>query len=50
MIKSPCNNVCKVNSKSKYCEGCKRTLEEIASWSMASDEEKLKILEEIKKR
>jgi predicted Fe-S protein YdhL (DUF1289 family) len=49
MIKSPCNNICKLNNKN-ICIGCKRSLDEIASWSKLTDVDKLKILEEIKNR
>jgi predicted Fe-S protein YdhL (DUF1289 family) len=49
MIKSPCNNICKLNNEN-ICIGCKRSLDEIASWSKLTDVDKLKILEEIKNR
>ena len=29
MIKSPCTRVCRIDSKTQYCEGCKRTLKEM---------------------
>ncbi|HEY5292126.1 MAG TPA: DUF1289 domain-containing protein [Burkholderiales bacterium] len=32
-VASPCINVCRMEEKSGYCEGCRRSLEEIASWS-----------------
>lgn len=32
-VASPCINVCRMDAESGYCEGCRRTLEEIASWS-----------------
>ncbi len=50
MIKSPCNSICKMNKVTGLCEGCFRTLDEIAKWGMAPDEEKIKILENIKIR
>lgn len=50
MIISPCNKVCRINPETQYCEGCKRTLKEIASWTQLSDEEKKLVLKEIEKR
>ena len=44
-IKSPCTKKCK--SKNGVCTGCQRTLNEIARWSRASDEEKIFILNRI---
>ncbi|MGO4158362.1 DUF1289 domain-containing protein [Cupriavidus sp. YAF13] len=36
-VPSPCRNVCRMDAASGYCEGCLRTIEEIAAWS-GSDE------------
>jgi len=46
-IESPCNNNCNMDLESKLCKGCFRTLDEITSWSIASADEKKKILEMI---
>ncbi|MGP1677336.1 MAG: DUF1289 domain-containing protein [Burkholderiales bacterium] len=43
-VASPCVNVCRMDAKSGYCEGCCRTLEEIASWSVYGPAEKRKVL------
>ena len=43
-IASPCNNVCKVNPETGLCEGCFRTLDEIAAWSSMSAEERRAVL------
>ena len=48
MVKSPCKNICRYNSK--HCTGCYRTIEEIASWGSLSDKEKRKIIKELPKR
>ncbi|GJG96067.1 DUF1289 domain-containing protein [Cupriavidus pauculus] len=37
-VPSPCRSVCKMDRDSGYCEGCLRTIEEIAGWSQADDE------------
>jgi hypothetical protein len=39
-VPSPCTNVCRINAASGYCEGCMRTLDEIAAWSRLDDEAK----------
>jgi predicted Fe-S protein YdhL (DUF1289 family) len=43
-VASPCINVCKMNPETALCEGCYRTLDEIASWAALSDDEKRAIL------
>ena len=43
-VASPCINVCRVDAASGYCEGCRRTLEEIACWSAYSTMEKRAVL------
>ncbi len=48
-IASPCIGVCLVDSD-RVCQGCFRTLDEIACWSTASDVEKQRILNEVSKR
>lgn len=30
---SPCNSVCRIEPRTGWCEGCARTLDEIAAWS-----------------
>lgn len=36
-VPSPCISVCRMNQQSGLCEGCYRTIDEIAQWSQASD-------------
>ena len=43
-VPSPCNNVCRMNPETGLCEGCLRTLDEIAAWSVMSDAEKRAVL------
>ena len=31
-VASPCNGVCRIASESGWCEGCFRTIAEIAAW------------------
>jgi hypothetical protein len=43
-VASPCINVCRMEANSSYCEGCRRSLEEIASWSSYTAAEKRAVL------
>lgn len=49
-IPSPCINVCRMNAVSGLCEGCFRTLDEIARWSRHADAEKGRILAAVDRR
>lgn len=49
-VASPCIDVCRMDADSGLCVGCLRTLDEIAGWGGASDDEKLDILARIEKR
>jgi uncharacterized protein len=39
-VPSPCISVCRMDAATGLCEGCFRTLDEIADWGMASDDSK----------
>ncbi|MEI5664437.1 DUF1289 domain-containing protein [Bosea sp. CCNWLW174] len=43
-ISSPCIKICVVDPASKLCQGCGRTLQEIAQWSRLSEAERLAIM------
>ncbi len=47
---SPCIDVCKIDSATGYCQGCFRTLDEIATWQQMADEEKEWVYGELDKR
>lgn len=36
-VPSPCTNVCRIDAATGRCEGCLRTLDEIAAWSSLDD-------------
>lgn len=36
-VPSPCTNICRMNPATGWCEGCWRTLDEIAAWSTLSE-------------
>ena len=43
-VPSPCINVCQLDRSGRYCRGCFRSLDEIAAWSRASNDEKRTIV------
>jgi predicted Fe-S protein YdhL (DUF1289 family) len=47
---SPCIGICKLNSATNLCEGCFRTIDEIASWGQYSSREKQQVLHHIESR
>jgi uncharacterized protein len=49
-IASPCISVCRMDGASKLCEGCLRTIDEIASWGGMSEQEKLMVCDAIEHR
>ena len=36
-LPSPCISVCRMDAASGFCEGCLRTIDEIAAWGMMDD-------------
>lgn len=49
-VPSPCISVCRMDAASGWCEGCLRTLDEIAAWSVLDDEEKRAVWELLPQR
>ena len=49
-VPSPCINVCRMNAQTGLCEGCFRTIDEIARWGTASNEFKRTVWGEIRRR
>jgi hypothetical protein len=47
---SPCTGVCRIDQSTGWCEGCRRTLGEIADWPMLSGEEKRQVLARLEQR
>jgi predicted Fe-S protein YdhL (DUF1289 family) len=39
-VPSPCISVCRMSADTGLCEGCFRSLEEIAAWGMQGDDER----------
>lgn len=42
-VPSPCVGVCRMVTATALCEGCWRSLDEIATWGRASDEQRLEM-------
>jgi predicted Fe-S protein YdhL (DUF1289 family) len=49
-VASPCISVCRMDEASGWCEGCLRTLDEIAAWSLLDDEDKRAVWVELSRR
>ena len=47
---SPCNDVCRMDAASGWCEGCQRTLDEIVRWSTMLDGERRAVWARIEER
>ena len=43
-VRSPCTNVCRIDRRSGWCDGCRRTVDEIMAWPTASETEQRAIL------
>ena len=42
-VSSPCTSVCRMDARTGWCEGCLRTLDEIAAWSGFDDADKRRL-------
>ena len=49
-IASPCVNICSIDPDDGYCEGCRRTLDEIARWTTMPVAERDRIMDELPAR
>ena len=49
-VASPCAGTCRLDGCGRLCEGCLRTIDEIAAWSQASEAQKLAILARVARR
>jgi predicted Fe-S protein YdhL (DUF1289 family) len=48
-VESPCINICELGD-GNICSGCYRSLDEIACWSYASDEQRRNIVSNTRQR
>lgn len=49
-VVSPCTNVCRIDRRTGWCEGCRRSVDEITRWPLASDAERQAILDALPAR
>lgn len=49
-IVSPCISVCVMDEQAGICQGCYRTLAEIATWSRISNEDRWDIVQQLRER
>ena len=49
-VASPCNSVCRMDAATGWCEGCLRTIDEIAAWATMDDDAKRAVWEALDRR
>lgn len=49
-VPSPCISVCKMDAATGWCEGCLRTIDEIAGWSLFDADAKRSVWHAIETR
>jgi uncharacterized protein len=49
-VPSPCVSICRMDMDTGLCEGCLRTLDEIAAWGRMAEEEKRDVWAQLAKR
>lgn len=49
-VASPCVSVCTMNEQTGLCNGCLRTLDEIAHWGLYDDDEKRAVWAQLAER
>jgi len=49
-VPSPCISICRIDPATGLCEGCVRTLDEIAGWGTMNDPGRLAVWERIAAR
>lgn len=47
---SPCIDTCRIDQRTGWCDGCRRTIDEITRWPLASEAERQAILAELPSR
>jgi predicted Fe-S protein YdhL (DUF1289 family) len=46
-VPSPCIDICRIDPSSGWCEGCLRTIDEIAAWGALDDAAKREVWAEL---
>jgi uncharacterized protein len=47
LVPSPCISICKMDAHTGLCEGCLRTIEEIARWSEMTNDQKRAVWQQL---
>jgi len=42
-VASPCVDVCRIDARTGWCEGCLRTIDEIAAWGVLNDAQRREV-------
>ena len=50
VVASPCVNVCRMDAATGWCEGCLRTIDEIADWASMPDARRLEVWRQLRLR
>lgn len=46
-VPSPCNSICRMDAGSGLCEGCLRSIDEIAQWARLDDDAKRAVWQQL---
>jgi predicted Fe-S protein YdhL (DUF1289 family) len=49
-VASPCINICRMHAGTGWCEGCARTIDEIAAWSRLDDASRQRVQDALPQR
>ncbi|CAB3756931.1 DUF1289 domain-containing protein [Paraburkholderia solisilvae] len=49
-VPSPCINICRMDEATGWCDGCLRTIDEIANWSLYDDAAKRTVWDALEAR
>ena len=49
-VRSPCVSICRIEVSTGFCEGCFRTIDEIADWSTMTDQRRRAVWTELRAR
>ena len=49
-VLSPCTNVCRMDTRTGWCEGCWRTIDEIAAWAALDEDARRAVLARVAAR
>jgi len=49
-VASPCINICRMHAATGWCEGCLRTIAEIATWGRLDDSARAAMLQQLPAR